>query len=158
VAPVAPRLRQPFVAPVAGPRVFLAVDNPAGRLQQLQYRWTDVCFAPCGVAMDPATIYRIGGGSSKPSPTFRLPRSSGDVRVQAHVGSIVKYWVGFGLSIGGGAAAAGGGVLFASSTGSNDDFDKVLRVYGVLYLVAGVVLLAVGLPLLLTNDTTVEVR
>ena len=106
-----PRLNEPM-QPVAGPRVMLRVDNPNARLQQFTpLRWRDVCIAPCGVTVDPAATYRIGGGTSMASDPFMLPRSAGDVYIDAQVGSKVKHWVGLGLMIGG-VVAAGYGLLW----------------------------------------------
>jgi hypothetical protein len=145
--------------PVSGPTVWLRTSNPRARLQQLQLKWVDLCVAPCGRPADPNALYRIGGGSIKPSPTFKMPRPAGEVRIDAETGSIVKFWVGVGLAIGGAAAAAGGGALYLSSQGSTNALDRdTFRVEGIVYLVTGVVLLAVGLPLWLTNNTTIDVR
>ena len=155
--PYAPALRPPFSVPQAGPVVWLHVDEPSARLQQLQHKWVNLCVNPCGVPVDPGTLYRVGGGTTKPSHVFRLPRSSGEVHVRGKVGSNVKYWVGAGLSIGGAGALAGGGALWLSS-GDNRDFGDFLRAYSMIYIVAGVVLLAVGLPFWLSNDTSVEVQ
>jgi hypothetical protein len=87
-----------------------------------------------------------------------MPRPAGEVRIDAETGSIVKFWVGVGLAIGGAGAAAGGGALYLSSLGSNSIDRDALRVEGIVYLVTGVVLLAVGLPLWLTNNTTIDVQ
>ena len=89
-----PRLAEPM-QPVAGPRVRLRVDNPNARLQQFTpLMWRDVCIAPCGITVDPAATYRIGGGTSMASDPFTLPRAAGDVYIEAQVGSKVKHWVG----------------------------------------------------------------
>ena len=107
--------------PVVGPRVILQVDNANGRLQQhTQLRWRDVCIAPCGTTVDPAALYRIGGGTSLASEPFQLPRASGDVYIDAQVGSKVKHWVGLGLMIGGAAAALYGAATWALFNGVAD--------------------------------------
>lgn len=155
-------------APVAGPRVTLRVDNPNGRLQQhTQLMWRDICIAPCGVAVDPRALYRIGGGTSLSSEPFKLPRPSGDVFIDARVGSKVNHWVGLGLMIGG-VVAAGYGLLvwqlfdrigrndpYASS--SAEDARSFGRTVGIVCISIGAVLEAVGLPMFF-NSTSVEVR
>src|SRR4051794_28246678 len=154
-----PRAAEP-PPPVMGPRVILRADNPNVRLQQhTQLRWRDVCLAPCGGAVDPSALYRIGGGTAIASAPFPLPRASGEVYVDAQVGSKVKHWVGLGVMIGG-AVAAGYGFLFwetsqgFNSAGGNDNFPRNLAIFcfGV-----GAVLEAVGLPMFF-SDTTAAVQ
>jgi hypothetical protein len=159
-----PRLQEPMSAPPAsGPVVTLRADNPRARLQQMQLRWRDVCTSPCGVPVDPAGTYRIGGGTVRPSLEFRMPRPSGPVLIDTQTGSTVKHWVGFGLAIGGGVSALAG-VLFlalASSASSNSALGPsakdVATIYGVTYLVIGGILMAVGIPLSMSS-TSVTVR
>jgi hypothetical protein len=140
--------------PVAGPRVILKVDNFNGRLQQhTQFYWRDVCLAPCGYTLDPNALYRIGGGTSIPSRPFQLPRASGDVHVDADVGSKVTQFVGLGLMIGG-LAAAGYGAFFWSMA---RDYESAPRTFGIVLISVGAVLEVVGLPLFLQR-TSVEVR
>jgi len=44
------------------------VDAPDARLQARVARgWLSVCEAPCGVVLDPALEYRLGGGSVRGS-------------------------------------------------------------------------------------------
>jgi hypothetical protein len=153
-------------APVSGPRVTLRVDNPNGRLQQhTQLRWRDICIAPCGVTVDPTALYRVGGGTSLPSEAFSLPRASGDVFIDAEVGSKVKHWVGLGLMIGGVVAAGYGFIFwqFFNSFAPNDttptaqDARSFGRTVGIVFLSVGAVLEAVGLPMFF-SDTSVQVR
>ena len=152
--------------PVAGPRVILRVDNANGRLQQhTQLRWRDICIAPCGVTLDPTALYRIGGGTSLASEPFSLPRPSGDVFIDAEVGSKVKHWVGLGLMIGGVVAAGYGFVFwqFFNSFAANDtssaaqDARSFGRTVGIVFLSVGAVLEAVGLPMFFSG-TSVQVR
>jgi len=153
--------------PVVGPRVILQVDNGNGRLQQhTQLRWRDVCIAPCGTTVDPAALYRIGGGTSLASEPFQLPRASGDVYVDAQVGSKVKHWVGLGLMIGGAVAALYGVATWAlfndvadngtSSDGSQAAHD-VGRTFGIIFLSVGAVLEVVGVTMF-AGGTSVQVR
>jgi len=151
--------------PVMGPRVILRADSPSVRLQQhTQLRCRDFCLAPCGTTVDPSGLYRIGGGTAIASDPFPLPRASGDVYVDASVGSKVKRYVGLGLSIGGLVAGAYG-LLFWSvaneSTYNNGPYDSgaddFARNIGIFCFVVGAVLEAVGLPLLFSS-TSVQVH
>jgi hypothetical protein len=161
--PTGPPAPEPLVS---GPRVTLRVDNANGRLQQhTQLRWRDICIAPCGVTLDPTALYRIGGGTSLPSEAFSLPRASGDVFIDAEVGSKVKHWVGLGLMIGGVVAAGYGFIFwqFFNSFAQNDtssaaqDARNFGRTVGIVFLSVGAVLEAVGLPMFFSG-TSVQVR
>lgn len=159
------QLQQPMSAPIiAGPIVTLRTDNPRARLQQMQLRWRDICVSPCGLTVDPAGTYRIGGGTIRPSPEFRMPRPSGPVLIDTQTGSTVKHWIGFGMTIGGGVSALVGVLYLAlaqdtntnanlSGTGSKD----FVTAMGITYLVTGVILLAIGIPLS-TSSTSVQIR
>jgi len=128
---------------------------------QTALRWQDVCLTPCNVPVSPAGVYRVGGGTIRASESFNMPRPSGQVLIDAQVGSKVKRGVGVGLTIGGGIAAAAGGVYLLAAAGSNNDgftnTKDALTAFGILYLVVGVVLLAVGIPLS-TSSTSITVR
>jgi hypothetical protein len=157
-----PPYAPPYPPPVYGPIVTLRADSPRARLQmQTALKWQDVCLTPCNVPVNPAGVYRVGGGTIRGSETFAMPRPSGPVLIDAQVGSKVKRGVGIGLTIGGGVAAAAGAIYLAAAAGaSNDDFTNTkdaLTAVGVVYLVIGAVLLAVGIPLS-TSSTTVTVR
>jgi hypothetical protein len=157
-----PPYAPPYPPPVYGPIVTLRADSPRARLQvQTALKWQDVCLAPCNVSVHPAGAYRVGGGTIRASETFTMPRPSGQVLIDAQVGSKVKRGVGIGLTIGGGVAAAAGLIyLAAASDASNNDFTNTkdaLQVVGILYLVVGAVLMAVGIPLS-TSSTSVTVR
>jgi len=151
---------------VVGPRLMLRVDNSNARLQQAtQLRWKDICIAPCGVTVDPRATYRIGGGTSLTSEPFTLPRASGDVYVDAKVGSKITHWVGLGLMIGGVVAAGYGLVVwqFFNSihddgvTSSAQDAHAIGRTFGIIFVSIGAVLELVGLPMFFSG-TSVQVR
>jgi hypothetical protein len=151
-------------SPTGGPVVTLHADNPAARLQQqLQLQWRNICVVPCGVPVDPAGTYRVGGGTIRPSLELRMPRPSGPVLLDVQTGSVVKHWVGFGLTLGGGLAAlAGVGYIalapYATENGQKTTTAKdTFRAIGIAELVSGVVLAAVGVPLWMSH-TSVEVR
>jgi hypothetical protein len=148
-------------APVVGPRVILNVDNLNGRLQQnTMLRWRDICIAPCGATVDPTALYRIGGGTSLASAPFSMPRASGDVYVDAQVGSKVKKWVGLGLMIGGAVALLYGGIIWEFHKNVQNNFgeeDTTGRNIAIFCFATAGVLEVVGLPMLLTS-TSVQVR
>jgi predicted permease len=145
--------------------VIVQSDNPHARLQtQGPLKWQDVCVAPCRVPVNPAGLYRIGGGTIRPSDTFNMPRPAGQVVVRTEVGSNVKHWVGIALIIGGVVDAAAGGIYYSSASSlansssntagmSKDYFQAV----GIVGIISGVILLAVGIPLAMSS-TSVEVR
>ncbi len=150
--------------PVMGPRVILRADSPNVRLQQhTQLRWRDVCLAPCGIAVDPSALYRVGGGTAIASDPFPLPRAAGDVYVDASVGSKVKRYVGLGLSIGGLVAGAYGLLFWSIGNDStynspdNNAAEDAARNVALVCFLVGAVLEAVGLPLLFSS-TSVQVN
>ena len=143
--------------------VTLHADNPRARLQHKDVRWEDVCTMPCGYPVEADGLYRVGGGTIKPSPTFQMPRQEGNVLVEARVGSVVKYWIGAGLALGGLGSMALGGILLANEGNGNTDpygnaTPNTAHVFGWSYLVSGVIMALVGLPLCLSNTTSVEVH
>jgi hypothetical protein len=103
--------------------------------------------------VNPAGLYRVGGGSLRSSEPFNMPRPAGPVVIDAHVGSNVKHWVGFGLMMGG-IAAAGAGTFEIATTGSSD----VISGDAWAALITGLVLISVGIPLFATSYTSVDVR
>jgi hypothetical protein len=156
---------QPYPPPVYGPIVTLRADNPRARLQVMtQLKWQDVCLAPCNVPVHPGGTYRVGGGSIRGSEEFTMPRASGQVVVDAQVGSKVKRGIGIGLTIGGAVSALVGGIVLVSAPAdSNDPYGyssnrrEEAQFLGVFYLVIGAVLMAVGIPLS-ASSTSVQVR
>jgi len=148
-----------------GPVVIVRSDNPQARLQtQGELKWRDVCVAPCNVPVNPAGLYRIGGGTIRPSEPFNMPRPAGQVVVHAQAGSNVKHWVGVGLVIGGVVDAALSGIYYASasdlansSSNTTGQGKEYFQTIGIVTILTGIILLGVGIPLALTS-TTVEVR
>jgi hypothetical protein len=158
-APMPPNYRPP----VAGPVVTLRADSHKARLQvQGPLNWQDVCVTPCNVAVNPAAIYRVGGGTIRGSDSFNMPRPVGQVLVDAHVGSTIKHWVGVGLLIGGALSAAGGIYYYSQAdslaSSSNGAIEKgFYQGVGIGEIIVGVILLGVGIPLALSS-TSVEVH
>jgi hypothetical protein len=111
--------------------------------------------------VDPAALYRIGGGTIRPSDSFNMPRPSGRVLIEARYGSKIKHWVGIALIIGGVVNAALGALYIsnADELARNDpnngpDFYKG---FGIGSIIHGAILAGVGIPLSLSS-TEVEVR
>jgi hypothetical protein len=113
------------------------------------------------VPVNPQGMYRIGGGTIRPSDGFNMPRPSGQVVVEAQTGSTVKHWVGIGLAIGGAVAAVSGALVYANAPnqdiyGGTTSRDSAHAV-GIVYIVTGLILLAVGIPLS-ASSTSVDVH
>lgn len=156
-----PRLRTPMTYR-PGPVVRLTTDNQAARLQMMQLKWTNVCVAPCNAPVDPNGLYRIGGGTVRPSEEFRMPRSAGIVNVDAQVGSTVKHWVGLGMILGGALSMLSGGIFIAASSDvqasdTNTNARDTVKAEGIVYLVIGAIVTVIGIPLALSS-TSVSVR
>jgi hypothetical protein len=163
-----PQLTQPMMPrPVAGPFVRLTTDNMNGRLQVMRMKWTNVCAAPCEVAVDPNGVYRIGGGTVRPSEEFRMPRPAGNVLIDTQTGSTVKHWVGFGMILGGLGAVLAGALVYSVAPSENSQTDVFGDVnnstrnfdhtVGITYIVIGALVAAIGIPLSMSS-TSVTVR
>jgi hypothetical protein len=145
---------------------MLRASAPRARLQmQTQLKWVDVCVAPCGVPVDPRGTYRVGGGSYRGSDAFRMPRSDGQVLIDARVGSQPKHIVGLVLMIVGIADVAGGILIYSLASHVNNDTattgvdaQGLYRFEGIVGIVAGVILMAVGIPMMATSGTSVDVH
>jgi len=100
------------------------------------------------------------------SQPFQLPRPSGDVLVEAQVGSKVKHWTGLGLMIGGGVAALYGVFYWQFSRafrdpdtpdGVGNNFSDSIRNIGLTAIGVGVALEIAGI-VLFSSHTSVEVH
>lgn len=161
--PPGPPPPAPFArSPVVGPVVTVRSDTHRARLQtQGPLQWRDVCAAPCRIAVDPAALYRIGGGTIRPSDTFRMPRPSGNVVVNVRYGSTIKHWVGIVMIIVG-IVDVGVGALYISAADEfarNDpnngtDFYKGV---GIGTIIAGAIITGIGIPLSMSS-TDIEVQ
>jgi hypothetical protein len=162
--PPAPAAEAPRGA-ATGPFVTLNAFSSHARLQvQTQLQWQDVCVAPCNVAVNPVGTYRVGGGWIRPSESFNLPRTSGQVVIDTQLGSKVKRSIGIGMIIVGIADVLVGGIFYATaadwseaSANPSVTSEEYFQVIGMSGIVVGAVLLAVGIPLS-TSRTLVKVR
>jgi hypothetical protein len=157
--PPVPPLQPPFSGQ-PGPVVRLNASHPRAQLQEMRGSWMDVCRMPCGVPVNPAGLFRVGGGTFRGSEPFHMPRPAGEVLVDARMGSNIKHWVGFALMLGGIGGLAAGSFLLA--TPAPDSYSTTMKdavkADGVVGVITGVVLLAVGIPLFAMNNTSVDVR
>jgi hypothetical protein len=166
VAPPPPPPGPPGPPPVSGPVVRLRANSPKARLQLMdhQLQWRDVCVAPCRVPVNPQGTYRIGGGTIRASDSFTMPRPSGQVVIDAQVGSKIKHWVGIALIIGGVVDGAFGTIYYAtasdlaSSSSNTTGLGKgYFQTVGIVGIVTGLILLGVGIPLS-ASSTSVEIH
>ena len=171
VAAAAPGPPPPYAGdappPRLGPVVLMRADNGRATLQvQTQLFWQDVCVTPCGIPVDPRGLYRVGGNRFVPSDTFTMPRPSGQVVIEARMGSRSRNIVGTALTFAGLGVGVTGGILVfeGSRQPANDQFGDpnfarvALYFYGVIALVAGIALTVTGIPLWATSGTTADVQ
>jgi hypothetical protein len=116
----------------------------------------DVCREPCNIPVDPNGWYRVGGGSVRPTEVFRMPRSSGDIIVDAKVRGRGRRVFGIIATIAGAALAAAGTVTLSS--GTDPSGERTPPSAGAAVLVGGGVVAAIGIWLWATSGSAVEVR
>lgn len=127
-------------------------------------QYEPICTAPCDAALDPKATYVVAGDGVTPSDKFRLPRAARDVRLDVKAGSAAARSWGWTSAITGLTGVILGGtflVLDASNPKSNsatDSGSNVLKTVGYVGLGAGVPLLALGIVLVATSGTSVDVR
>jgi hypothetical protein len=116
--------------------------------------WEEVCVTPCQVDLDRFSTYRVtarnGVSSSKP---FTLPQQSEEIALKVDAGNLMAHRVGQTFMAAGIAAVAVGVGLIAGE-GLFTDEDKA-RTAGYITGAAGLVVLAVGIPLALMTATHV---
>jgi hypothetical protein len=107
---------------------------------------------------DDGSTYRVVGIGFTPSPPFSLPSGATDVTVHARPGRWRRFATGLTLTIMGGSYAPLGGVFAAMGVAEDGKPEsKAILPVGVGFLVGGVALLGIGLPLLLSNRTELEI-
>ncbi len=156
-----------------GPVVVLRASQPHATLQvetqlysQTRPSWQNVCAVPCGRPVDPAALYRVAGRSLVPSDPFTLPRRSGEVTIDAQLGSRGRNIVGKAFTLAGLGATAAGALLYLAGSRVSPDAGGdaappprlILQFYGAVLLVAGVAVSATGVPLWATSSTSVDVK
>jgi len=152
----------------AGPLVYLRADNPRTTLQiQLDPElWTDVCIVPCARSVDPSRTYRVTGPRFAPTDPFTLPRSAGQVTIDAKMGRRPENIIGKVMIPVGAGLAVAGAVLFvlgsrrpaSGDTFQDDQTRRHYHVYGAAGMVGGLGLALGGALLWHRNSSTVEVN
>jgi hypothetical protein len=120
--------------------------------------WEQVCIAPCvGTNLDRYSTYRVAAtnGIAGSSP-FTLPQGADALHLRLDTGSLAAHRAGMTMgAIGGAALIVGVTLLAVAPTLSNPGREHDYRVAGWVTGGAGLVLLAVGIPLSILTSTRV---
>ena len=118
-------------------------------------KWEQVCVAPCRVDLDRNSTYRVARANNVPSTRdFTLPPESQNLHLQIEPGNLLMHRIATRLIGAGTAAAIVGGALITTAAQFKDEDD--VRLAGIITGAAGIVLLAVGIPLAIVNQTHVK--
>ena len=121
-------------------------------------QWETACAAPCVVHLDANATYRVGGSGVATSRSFTLPKVPASAPLTLHVQarSAILSSAGTVLTTAGAVVTLVGLVstLYSPSITSTQAETDV-RKASVVILISGGVLLAVGIPLLLTGKSKV---
>lgn len=127
-------------------------------------QWQTACVAPCSVPLSAHYIYRVSGDGRVPTSSFTLPRGRDRVTVDADLGRASGRIAGLGfLATGVGAMVLGGAALVASPILSANEvgsagFRTTVLSGGVAVTSIGAVLVAVGVTLWLTNESSLKLE
>jgi hypothetical protein len=114
--------------------------------------WTSrtvVCAAPCTAVVPRDGTYRVVGDDMPPSSPFRLPEGE-EVLLKVHRGNPGAHDGGALFLVLGGITALIGTMLLVGNA------DKSRELAGVITLAGGGAMMGLGLPMLLSNGTTIE--
>ncbi len=121
-----------------------------------------VCVAPCQANAEQNAMYRVAGDGVTPTSTFGLPAPAPDGAVHRHVaaGSAGARVAGIWLTVGGITLLVTGGMLAGLGAALNDPTSPYsdmsgLIVSGLVTAGVGVVLTAIGIPLIVSSGTNV---
>ncbi len=118
-------------------------------------KWEQVCVAPCSVELDRHSTYRVARANNVPSTRdFTLPPESQNLHLQIEPGNLLWHRIATRVIGAGTAAAIVGGALITTASQFKDEDD--VRLAGIITGAAGIVLLAVGIPLAIVNQTHVK--
>jgi hypothetical protein len=123
--------------------------------------WEPVCTSPCAMPVSRRSTYRVAGDGLVPSSTFALPTGS-RLRLDADLGSSQGRVSGALLTLAGaGALVLGTGALVTSPILAANDlgsegFRTGLLGGGVAAASVGAILVAVGVTLWVTNESTLR--
>lgn len=116
--------------------------------------WQQVCVAPCKVELSRASSYRISASNGVPgTESFTLTPNKKELDLQVKPGNLPRYATGGTLTGLGVGALITGAVLFTAASKFEDE--KEVRIAGAITGGAGLVLMAIGIPLLVLNQTHV---
>jgi len=116
-----------------------------------------VCLAPCQADVDSTAMYQIAGEGITPSSTFSVAPSPRGTHLHVHGGSLGARIGGVWLLVGGITFAVTGGILagtFAAISSSDNDTTGWV-VAGLVTAGAGLVMTALGIPLVTGSGTSV---
>lgn len=145
----------------AAPTVHVQLDQPGTALRAVESYFTGrswwygqriVCSAPCVANVSGSATYQIVGDGIATSTSFRLPARN-DVLLRVKPGDATAYDLGGIFAIGGAfALVVGAGILIVAGTHASSG--EVASGAGVL--IAGALGLGIGLPVMLSNATTIR--
>ena len=116
--------------------------------------WQQVCVAPCKVDLSRASSYRVSASNGVPGTgSFTLTPNKSQLDLQVRPGNMARYATG-GLLTGLGIGAFVTGAVLFTVAGKFED-ESNIRIAGAITGGAGLVLMAVGIPLLVLNQTHV---
>ncbi|HEY1954300.1 MAG TPA: hypothetical protein VGH28_01780 [Polyangiaceae bacterium] len=121
--------------------------------------YAPICVAPCEANLETSGMYRVAGDGVTPTGTFSLPPPSanGAMRLHVHAGSLGARVGGLWLTVGGITIALAGGVLAGTAAAlqsSQADLSGLL-IGGLVTAGIGVVMTAIGIPLIAQSGTSV---
>jgi hypothetical protein len=139
---------------------FYAIRVPSGRgfwTEGLVFQESSLaCAAPCNKTVDPQFLYHVAGEGITRSASFRFPPGRSAYKLEVDSGSSWSDAAGFILTSAGICLAALGGTFLA--VGAVDrDRPAFLPVAGAVGAGAGVISMAVGIPLWISGQTSVRV-
>lgn len=171
-APAAATATAKGETPVDPPKLHLTVDGEPGLLLERRQNvsegwnltfppgyqhiesWEVACVAPCDTVVDPASIYRINGSGVATSYDFTLPQGRAALRMHlvprwevVHGGGVVLTIVGALVTLLGASSLVSAPVVSDAAASSD------LRVGGWIGVGVGAAMMAVGIPLWITNHS-----
>lgn len=122
-------------------------------------QWEPACAAPCRVMVNPNSAFRVNGRGIATSREFVLPGEDGKGEVRLDIRTRSAFWhdVGQAMTVVGTVLVVVGGIstLYAPSITSTDE-EKELRRFGLSFLAGGGLMMAIGIPLWVTQRSWVR--
>ena len=117
--------------------------------------WESVCVAPCRVELPRWSSYRVARANGVTgSGEFTLPANRETMKLTVDPGNLLVHRIATALISVGTAAAITGGALISAAAKWEKESDP--RTAGIITGAAGLVLLAVGIPLAIGTQTHVD--